>query len=1246
MNFHVLIERIVNKLNVKVKKAFLNNQPDSLVSNLETYNALTPNNKADLSEYKNALLYALTHKDIKNIAITGPYGSGKSSILRSFENEYNGSCGYEFLNISLATFDIGNPKLNDEQRIKLNSDVEKSLLQQIFFKVSTDELEDSHFSRLQIKKYKYIPILKKSFLISYLGFAFFIIVFASSLMFTLKPELEIFKHTNLFNPQYKLLFKIFVAISGIALLQQILNSFPKLGLNKFGAVGAEISFNERKGDSILNKFIDELIYFFGKTKYNIVVFEDLDRFPSRDIFIKLREINTLLNYSDEIRKKNKLIKFIFVLGDDVFQNSEDRIKFFDFIVPVIPVINSFNAEEKLRNAISKAFKEHSVEKAFFEDIALFLDDMRMLLNIANEFVVYKKMLAASSHADDESSSKIQLDDTKLLSLIIYKNKYPDDFKDLNYRKGMVATIFANINQYKDEYMLSLKEEVKRLNEKLSEIDNESVNSLEELKLTYLAGYFQKIPDMRSIYINNEYKSLGELLSDDVFNTLISQSTITYVRTEQRFSNTNSNIPFSEIEKSINPLVSYKQRKQNIIDKAGSGKTELKRKISDLEIQIKRASSLKLNELIKKSSHLSLFDGIAKQDSVDTGLIRFLIVNGYIEEDYDAYMSFFYPGELSTNDKQFLISLANQKPLDFNYPLNNPEKVYQRIQPERFSIRAILNFDLLDYLLIEETNSLALEDFLGQIILSEHEGYEFINDYLGMLGINEGGVTRAENKILINKLAIKEKQYWRDFFENIDKDDATRDKLLSIFLLDVSLKDLPIVNVDKFFSDYLAESKTIFEILAHFDLDRVKEIIKVLSLKFRDITSCKSQSILEIVEEFNAYQLSEKNILKILTYLDDSTDQEINAGYTCILESGRQHLTSYVNNKLEIYVKEVLLLTEHLTESELAIRTLINSELDTELIREVIEKFNFKIADITSIENKELWSDLLERNRLDASWDNVIKYFEYSKEDLDEHLISFTGNLDNSLQLGGKRLNSKASYVQSLSKRIIYCDLFNGHAYKNLIKSVPYWYQDLSDIDVSNEKISYLVIDNKFKVTKENHDFLRNKIPELSYKLIENNYPEYAENPTLIILESQEYRALINSDVLESLEKIALIKSIPEAFYDEDDELTETVSTFVVQKTNEKVVTTHIAEKMLSSPIDFELKVKIFNRYAGDFDRTQIKAIVSKIDIIGGLTQNKRPRIMNNADTLALVIFLSMHHYLSYKEEKGQLKLTPKGKLLD
>jgi len=71
------------------------------------YIALSPTGNAEqVEEYCNALSWAISNrkeKDIKNIALTGPYGSGKSSILKTFMSS-NKDKSLHFLPISLATF--------------------------------------------------------------------------------------------------------------------------------------------------------------------------------------------------------------------------------------------------------------------------------------------------------------------------------------------------------------------------------------------------------------------------------------------------------------------------------------------------------------------------------------------------------------------------------------------------------------------------------------------------------------------------------------------------------------------------------------------------------------------------------------------------------------------------------------------------------------------------------------------------------------------------------------------------------------------------------------------------------------------------------------------------------------------------------------------------------------------------------------------------------------------------------------
>ena len=62
-----------------------------------------------------------------------------------------------------------------------------------------------------------------------------------------------------------------------------------------------------------------------------------------EIFTKLRELNNLINGSKQINRK---VVFLYAIKDDMFQDKE-RTKFFDFIIPVIPVINSSNWEKPI-----------------------------------------------------------------------------------------------------------------------------------------------------------------------------------------------------------------------------------------------------------------------------------------------------------------------------------------------------------------------------------------------------------------------------------------------------------------------------------------------------------------------------------------------------------------------------------------------------------------------------------------------------------------------------------------------------------------------------------------------------------------------------------------------------------------------------------------------------------------------------------------------------------------------------------
>ena len=312
------------------------------------YRDLTPiDNIENGDEYIEALNWAFQNKKIKNIALTGPYGSGKSSIIETFlsEDEQKKSDRKDTirntsLKISMATFLDG----DDGEKIGIDSDeVEKGILKQLFYKVEPRKIPQSRYRKL----HAVTPL--SAFIHSLLGIT--LICFMSVIFMPTVFEKYVGDIRNLFPSWINTPIYSAVAGSLIAVLLSIACAYLYFTvLSKFKIKGIKlptdttVQAGDEGTESVFNKNLDEIMYFFEATKYRTVFFEDLDRLSDPKIFVHLRELNNLLNNDDAI--KTKPVVFVYAVRDNIF-SKDDRTKFFDFIVPVIPVINSTNSGEVL-----------------------------------------------------------------------------------------------------------------------------------------------------------------------------------------------------------------------------------------------------------------------------------------------------------------------------------------------------------------------------------------------------------------------------------------------------------------------------------------------------------------------------------------------------------------------------------------------------------------------------------------------------------------------------------------------------------------------------------------------------------------------------------------------------------------------------------------------------------------------------------------------------------------------------------
>ncbi|HFL9527527.1 TPA: DNA-binding protein, partial [Escherichia coli] len=372
------------------------------------YDTLTPKIITDSSvePYFDALDFAFSKSDVKNIAITGPYGAGKSTVILSY---LKSRLKKDFINVSLADFSLsGKSKKSESESVE----IELSILQQILYKEDKDNLPDSRIDRIQNRNEKHILSLFATVLTVIGPILLLAVSLFPKKILSLFSVDEVTLNTIIDAYPARLIFSAVIGTVGLFFIVRAASKAgvfdKKIKLSKIAFLQGSADMASQDASSLLNNCLDEIVYFFSRSQHKIVIFEDLDRLGNTEVFVKLREINQIVN--NNIR--GEPVRFVYACRDDIFLGADIRTKFFDFILPVIPVMDSRNAYTHLKNKLND-FPAN--EQPLLKQMSLYISDMRSLQNIVNEFNLFKKVV------DDNR------DQAKIFSLIFYKNIYAQDY---------------------------------------------------------------------------------------------------------------------------------------------------------------------------------------------------------------------------------------------------------------------------------------------------------------------------------------------------------------------------------------------------------------------------------------------------------------------------------------------------------------------------------------------------------------------------------------------------------------------------------------------------------------------------------------------------------------------------------------------------------------------------------------------------------------------------------------------------
>ncbi|MEQ9892020.1 hypothetical protein [Pectobacterium aroidearum] len=969
-------------------------------SNLVDLEPLTPKLISDgaADPCISALNAALEDPSIRNIALTGPYGSGKSSVLLTWR-ESRGD-GNDFLTVSLADFDVQRPEHTstgvteqEKQRMAVQEkSIEYSILQQILYAEKKSKLPHSRIERIGDRTAWQLLHTSIMLLMSIIGVGLSSLLLfptrisgwlgIAELGISLATDYPIMRFIGAGGVLTLTLWSLFWQLDRIGLFDR------KIRLDKVDLLKGTLSAQAEQ-PSLLNVCIDEIVYFFAQTNCRLVIFEDLDRFDDGRIFIKLREINQIIN--NNLSGQKGALRFIYAVRDDIFKDTASRTKFFDLIIPVIPILDSQNAFSHLLKRFSKDELQYPRFEELLNKVSRFIPDMRVMHNITNEFRVYQNMVNNRGNI------------TKLLAMICYKNIFTEDYNLIDTRNGL---LFHTVDAFRrgelqnlvfDKIEYSLKEARMRIDDfkKKNGTDTELRREILERELPpHFAKNlcFMGFTDLNT-YSQQSWTLETLISSEDVFRKFFtSKLIITISQNDERH-------PQSIIYKLDRQglLKEYESRLKDVDNRNRKELEEISSKIRNLEKKLLQKNRVSLSELLREAERPAymkwlklqgLLEDNANLEAHGQNILVLLLMDGFLSTDYMSFRSVFREGALSISDNDFIRAVtAHAEPeITVGILLEQISSVWEELQALAVSRQEnALHPQLLLWLLRNRTPVI-------KSLLAEHldhmspERFFWLHDSLTKnweaIDYEKLILLLSEREVQLKKMLIFINS---DFVESGNQ--SVYDTILLILMQKVDIKKFP--DIRYFMGSICIKYPHILDNISFPQADFFSQNLRTTNANYPTLMKVSSNAgrvVMHAIAANNLYKYSLENLIVLVVSLSDKTvsESEFRANPLTLLEKlDIPAIIKNTYNNLAYFVRNVFIASSDFSviptllcrsEMDLATAELIVTHMDFELpILETLPNITEDASGSNDEKNKSsetLWSLLLEHRRIRATWDNV------------------------------------------------------------------------------------------------------------------------------------------------------------------------------------------------------------------------------------------------------------------------------------
>lgn len=744
--------------------------------------------------YVRHLEEAVLDKRNRNVALTGRYGSGKSSVLDDFQKKHD----KDTIRISINTL---GPDEDDED---LTNRIQKELVKQLVYRLAPGAIRRSRFARPK-------PVTKcrafvHALFVSGVGFGLLWVLGVRSGPGWPDPGADLLGYLVRAGMLFGLVLTALWAVRwfiGDRIVSEVTTAGTKIALG----AGPTTYFDS---------FLDEIVAFFDTVKPKFVIFEDLDRFEDPQIFDSLRELNTLVNASANWKAGHEPLRFIYAIKDSLFEQlgaepeSKDerdeegkpkegeaktsdsqgtrdsapsnakprldiaaeavrranRTKFFEIVIPIVPFISHRNARDLLAEELVKlGLPDNVVSRRLLDLIARHTTDMRLMKNICNEFVVFaehllwkrKKNRAPGMTADH------------LFALVAYKNFHLADFEAISQRTSTL-----------DELERIHRDEVRTLIEGLQEQrrNRMRIEEQREWKAATAVALGERLRNIKdtfpspngyayvSVAVDGQTYAFTDVQTVEFWEHVAKAKSFTLMQQNSRSTvvPTTAHI-FPEIDSEL---------WREPID------AELKHLLHQYNLDIATLRGADFAELAR-------FERVPKgritfdqriTDVLESELARDFVRRGFITRNYAEYSAIFY-GKFVGVDVAFFYNHSvqpNEMYLDYEFTSENAMRNLLEQVPAGFtSTVSALNLQVASYLLEERP-----EDAKHLVDYAVNHNGRDVQAFLDAFF----NAPDAPGELLIRQLTLHP---WREVFDYVAShpripDEETRMKLLNAALL--------------------------------------------------------------------------------------------------------------------------------------------------------------------------------------------------------------------------------------------------------------------------------------------------------------------------------------------------------------------------------------------------------------------------------------------------------------------------------